>query len=264
LAAALAPLLIYNLIKYHSFAVIPGNLNVVMTCYHGDSFNSLTVIERLQALVLQVPRQFMKFISSYEHHNSLSFYAHRDIIDFMRIFIIPFNLLLILALVGVAGNYKHRGVQFIALLTGAYIGTMLYFEMFYRFRIPVVPLITVLAGCGINSLLRQPRGRRLAGTAAVIILTAVTYVNPEPLRSADEKVTVVKVMIYNKMYGKAERFLLRLGEEKIFPQKCWADLAAAYYNSGERESANRVYKEYLMLKQRLDMTPDGAKPRNAR
>ena len=242
------PCVMYNFINFGSLAIIPGNLNTVVSCYHGAGLENISDASYRSEFLNNIPVQFLKFISSYEMPNSLSFYAHREIIDFMKVFVVPFNFILILAVIGVTHSYKNRGVLFVSLLSAGYVGTMLYFNMFYRFRIPVVPLITILAGAGVYSIIEIKRKpRQLAAWCGVFILTWITYANPDKYRLPGERVSVAIVLIQNGRLPKAENYLDKLSGLSIVPERVWILLIRSYIKSGDQVSAKRAYKKFLSL-----------------
>ena len=248
LAAMLLPCIIYNYVNFNSFSIIPGNLNTVVGCYHGAGIEHMTDSSYRARFLKNIPEQFFKFISSYEIPNSLSFYAHKEVLEYMNIFIVPFNFILILATFGLIKNIRNHKVIFIALLAVGYVGTMLYFNMFYRFRIPVVPLLTVLAGAGFYAVMRmKTRPQRTITWCGILLLTWVTYSNPDHYRLPGERVSVAKVLIQNKRLLKAERYLDKLSLLSIFPVPVWVHLIRKYAESGDKTSADRVYKKFLTL-----------------
>ena len=240
------PCLVYNFVNFGSLSIIPGNLNTVVSCYHGAGLENISDASYRSEFLENIPVQFLKFISSYELPNSLSFYAHREIIDFMRVFIVPFNFILILAAIGAIFNCKNRSVLFVVLLSAGYVGTMLYFEMFYRFRIPVVPLITILSGAGVYSITKiKGKPWRLVVWCGVFILTWITYANPDKYRLPRERVSVAVVLIQNERLLKAEDYLDKLSGLSIVPGRVWMLLARRYAEAGDQVSAARVYKKFL-------------------
>ena len=86
----------FNAFQWHSFQPVPGNAGNVFAFYHGaEAVNRLGVMAG--RLLESIPKQFCNFLSSYELENSLSFYAHRELIVFLRVFPLPFHLLALLA-----------------------------------------------------------------------------------------------------------------------------------------------------------------------
>ncbi len=249
LTAVLMPCLIYNYVNFNSFSIIPGNLNTVISCYHGAGLEQVANSSYRASFLKNIPVQFLKFISSYEIPNSLSFYAHKEIVDYMNLFIIPFNFILILATFGFIKNIKNRKMIFVALLLTGYVSTMLYFNMFYRFRIPAVPLLIVLAGAGIYAVMTmKTRAQQITTWSGIILLTWATYSNPDQHRLPGERVSVAKVLIQNERFLKAENYLDKLSTLSIFPTQLWVHLTRKYAESGDQVSAERVYAKFLALK----------------
>lgn len=244
----LLPLMTYNLIMFNSFSTIPGNFETVFRFFHGQGVDKAVETSNLPKYLLNIPIQCLNFMSSYEIPNSLSVYAHKEIIDYMKIFFIPFNFFIIMGILGIIYCRKNAGVLFITLLCLCYIGTLLIFHILYRFRIPVLPLIIVLNASGIKYLLHLGKKKGLTVLAFILILTFITYVDPNKYRTDNERLSVATVMIKNNMLFKAENYLVNLAEDSILPDHLWKLLIQSYLKSGDKVSASRVYKQYLFLK----------------
>ncbi len=206
----LSPVLAYNSLRFGSCSIVPGHVGNVLGAYHGQK-----AVESSRAafasIAENIPRQVGKFLSSYELPNSLSYYANRDVSDFLRVLPIPFNLLVALAAACAALRWHRKGTICVALLVAAYVGTMSFFEMFYRFRIPVAPLVCVLSGGGVVLIARNLGNvKGIAAAAAVIGLVLLTYTSPEKLRTAGERLAVANVLISNGRLAQAEEYLSAL------------------------------------------------------
>ena len=237
-----------NLIAFGSFQPVPGNAGNVMGFYHGTEtvrhFGALA-----DALVKSVPAQFMNFFSSYESPNSLSFYAHREVIAFLRVFLLPFHLLTLLALIGVWRFRKNAGVATMALLVAAYAGSLLFFTIFYRFRIPAVPFIALLAGAGIAALSGwwKRKEYRSVVTAAVLggAFLWITSVNPDSQRSFGERTSVARILIDNKRFDEAERYLAEMAADG-FDIRAGAVLLAQHHAAdGDPTRAQAVFNRFV-------------------
>jgi 4-amino-4-deoxy-L-arabinose transferase-like glycosyltransferase len=246
------PFSLYNYIRFQSFAIIPGAFENIFSIFHAEqntraSFDSATT----NSIVSNIPVQFCKFFSSYEIPNSLSFYAHKEIIDFMAIFIVPFNFLLGCAIVGVTLFWKNKGVLFVALLIASFCGSMLFFNMLYRYRVPVVPLVSVLAALGIMGALRlKPVYKKIFPIVFVFIFFILTYKSPDKLRPVSERVSVAKYLINIKQYAKAENYIKKLDRDKVNTDELYYMLITALKNDGETEMAKYIMIErYKSLKQ---------------
>ena len=210
-AVPLAAVLLFNLIRYGSFQLVPGNAGNILDYYGGSGVGTFTA---LRNLLVAVPRHFADFCSSFELPNSLSVYAHREVIPFLRLLAVPFPLLLTLAGTGAALRRRERAFRILALLALFYMGSMLFFTVFYRFRIPPVPLLAVLAAGAAAPLKRALRQRRYLLPAVVAIalaaLNLLLHVDPETRRSETEHAAVARVLIDNRRFGEAEEYLARM------------------------------------------------------
>lgn len=215
LSLLLSPIIIYNLARFNSPTIIPGNLKNVLGFYYGERVkddNSFAC----KVVVRNIPSQIVKFCSSYEIPNSLSYYAHRDMVDFLWIFSIPFNLLLCLSFAVLWLYRRNKGIICVSLFILAYLLTMIYFEMFYRFRIPCVPLICVLAGAALGYIIRNIGQRKVQLTIMIIaFIFLFTYSNPDKKRTIQEKIATAQVMIQTMQLIKAEAYIQKLEKEGI-------------------------------------------------
>jgi hypothetical protein len=167
-------------------------------------------------ILKNIPSQLVKFSSSYEIPNSLSFYAHRDAVDFLWLFPLTFNLLLALSLAVLWLYRRNLGVICVFLFILAYLMTMIYFDMFYRFRIPCVPLICVLAGASLGHVVMNIRRSGAVWTAAIVALVfLLTYSDSDKKRSSHEKVATARGIIQSMQLGKAEAYIRKLEGEGI-------------------------------------------------
>lgn len=216
LAAAVIPVLavmVFNAIRYDSFQPVPGNAGNVMKFYYGES--TLRDLGQAAAAVARtVPVQLGNFLSSYELPNSLSVYAHREVLPFLKIFGIPFNFLIAAACVGCFGFRRNRGVLLAALLVCGYAASLLFFTMFYRFRIPAVPLLALLAGAGIWTGYRWIRRRNFralaAGCGFLLLFLGLTAVDPDSRRSFAERAAVSRLLIDSWRFAEAEAYLKKM------------------------------------------------------
>ena len=243
----LLPCLLYNYFNYGSFAIIPGNLNNVVSCYHGEGLEGLKEKDYFQKFMINIPLQFIKFISSYEIPNSLSFYAHQAIIPILKFMFITFNAILITACIGFFLNLKNKGIILTALLICSYVATMLYFEMFYRFRIPVVPLLFVLIAGSIQKFKLLNLNKQVLIILISFSLFFITYTNPQKLIMKNEKIGVATVLIKNKRLHKAENYMNENLNNSNSYSKLWLQLSTEYYQQKDYTSAARTLEVYKNL-----------------
>ena len=224
-ALLISPVIIYNLVRFSSPTIIPGNLKNVLSFYYGERVKTDNSFA-FEAVVKNIPSQLGKFCSSYEIPNSLSFYAHRDAVDFLWFFPVTFNFILALSIAVLWLYRRNRGVLCVFLFILAYLMTMIYFDMFYRFRIPCVPLICVLAGASLGYIVRNIRRGGGVWTAAIVALVFVfTYSSSDRKRTSHEKVATARVIIQTMQLGKAEAYIRKLEGEGIDTRQLKAMLA---------------------------------------
>lgn len=236
----LLPVLMYNHIRFDSFSLAPGHVKNVLGAYHGDAASENLTLA-IFSILKNIPSQICKFASSYEIPNSLSFYAHREMIPVLWIFVVPFNLMLGLALLGVYYYRRNKGVLFVAILSLLYMLSMIFVEMFYRFRISAIPLVSVLAGAGLYAVIHDKiRRRQIFLTALLACFFLFTYADPEKLRLPHEKIAVAEALIYNGRYEKAQSCLEKMERDSIKCDLQWMKLISELEKNKQQERANYV------------------------
>lgn len=242
------PMIIYNYIRFDSPEIIPGNFAHIFSFYHGRE-NVADSGKLAGSIIERVPSQIKMFASSYEQPNSLSFYAHREIIFLLEILCIPFNLLLGIAVLALFLDFKHLRSLFVGGMAAGYFLTIIYFSMFYRFRVVDVPLLCVLCAVAIHLLVRgkpQKFKYKYAFSAIfVIVFFFITYTPPYKLRSAGERRSVISHLISCGEYDKAEQFIDKLIKDKIPLNGVEKYLITSLHKKGLEEDARRVFFKYI-------------------
>lgn len=251
LAAAFLPVLavmLFNYAAYSSFQPVPGNASNIMNFYHGKAASE-NILTAAGSLAKSIPVQFGAFLSSYEHANSLSVYAHKEILPFLRVFALPFNLLALLAFIGAFHFRKNSAAMLAFLLVCAYAGSMLFFTMFYRFRIPALPLIAILAGAGIAALadnVRQHRWKTLCAIcAAGTVFLFPTWVEPDSKRQFSERSAVARGLVELKRFDEAENYYAKLAAEGHDIRPGAALLIQRVFESGDQARAGMLAKRFF-------------------
>ena len=258
LICTILPVSIYNYICFRSFAIIPGAFENIFTIFHGSKEVRASLGEStLHSVLTNMPVQICKFASSYEIPNSLSFYAHKDVIGFMVIFFIPFNLLLGFAITATYFLRKNRGVMLLALLTSAFCGSMLFFNMLYRYRVPVVPVVTLLAGAGITYIVRiRPKYKMIIPLLFITVFFILTYTSPAKLRPAGELTVVAEKLITLQQYSKAEKYIDNINKDSVNKKRLYYILVSSLAKDGDMRNAERIAKKHLMeTAQRSEIAP---------
>ena len=247
IAALLFPVAIYNLAMFGSFSLVPGHWQNVMGAYHGKVAQDST--RTFFSILSNMPRQAANFLCSYEIPNSLSFYAHRELIEFLRIFIIPINFFTAFSLTALVFKFRNKAIIFTALLIAAYAASMLPFTMFYRFRIPSVPLLCCLTSAGMMLIYECCQNRRFVKltlvSAVFLLLFIMTLQDSFELRTLREKRSVVRVLIMNERYGEAIDMLEKLPLDDPGTAYFKTQLLRKLDASGERARAQQLHKKWL-------------------
>ncbi len=257
IAALLVPVMLYNYSSFGSPTLVPGHLGNVMEAYHADSNDS--VIGALASILCNIPAQTLNYLCSYEIPNSLSFYAHREIIEFMTVFTVPFNLLTTMSLVTVGFLWKKKNIVFPALLIAVYVGSMLPFHMFYRFRIPTAPLLCFLCSAGIIMLIqdfnRKKYVKAISGLIIFIALFAVTMRDSYVMRPPSEIRAVIVTLIHSKRFNEAELMIDKLPSKDIYTLRLKTYLMKSLHKNGQQARAIKLYKKWR--KDKIEQLPAG-------
>ena len=215
---------IFNGIKYDSFAIIPGNFQNVLQSYHGRILSQNYFFYLLNIFIDNAPSQIGKFISSYEIPNSVSFYAHRDIVNFLYVLFVPFNLLVALSVTSLIVIRKNTYIIMMFLLILCYLGTMIFFDMFYRFRIPVVPLMCIISAFTLKEIASNWNKIRVFSLFLILISLALfflTYTEPNKKRPHGERLSAIKMLINQKRFNEAEIKLKEMNPKLESVRQTW-------------------------------------------
>lgn len=241
----IAPLIMYNYIRFDAPELIPGNFTHIFKFYHGEKTVESSG-KLANSIINRVPSQVKMFASSYEAPNSLALYAHREIISLLNVLRVPFNLILAMAILALFLDFKHLRSLFIGGMATGYFLTIIYFSMFYRFRVVDVPLLLVLCGIAIRSLM-QTKSRKLIYSFSaifVILFFFMTYTHPNKIRTGSERRSVIGLLISNKDYYRAEKLIDGLIEDEVPLNNIEKHLVKEIYNEGYKEDAKRLFTKY--------------------
>ena len=145
------------------------------------------------------------------------------------------------AIVGVYLLKRNKGVVVISLLIISFAGSLLFFKIFYRYRVPVVPLVTLLAGAGIVKISQlYPRFRMLPYLLFICLFFILTYTNPNKLRTHSERISVAKVLIQNKRYKKAENYIHKLDQDSVQTDTLYRIFITSLLEDGKTKYAKHV------------------------
>lgn len=243
-----APLIIYNYIRFGTPETIPGNFFHAFKFYHGEAAvkNSSNLTS---SIFHRVPSQVRMFVSSYEAPNGFSFYAHREFITLLEVLLIPFNLILAMAILALLLDFKRLRSLFVGGMATGYFLTIIYFSLFYRYRIVDAPLLIVLCGIFMHLLIQaKPQKFKYKYILSAIFLIAfffITYTQPDKLRTARERRSVVCYLINCGEYYKAEQFIDKLIKDKVPLNGVEKYLITSLHKKGYEEDARRVFFKYI-------------------
>jgi hypothetical protein len=130
--------------------------------------------------------------------------------------------------------------------------SMVFVEMFYRYRISVVPLVSLLAGAGLYAMINDKiKKRQLLLIVLLICFFMITYENPDKLRLPHERIAVAEALIFNGRYEKALAYLEELEKNSIKCDLQWIKLINELEKNKQQERAqNAKIRFNELVKQR--------------
>jgi len=248
IAVMVLPLMFYNLWRFGVFATIPSHASIgyLLTTFHGDGAarDPLTAIT---AVVSPIPSQLYHCFALYERDNSLSFYAHREMIPVLRWQPVTYNLLIAAAAVAVWLRRGQGGVRCLVMMTAACLLPLIFLVVHYRFRVHAVPLLCVLAGAGIWATVTAQSWKK--AVLLLIVMTGiwgVTWDNVDKLRRPAERWAVVHAMLVNRQYDLAEAYIRKLDRAGVNSIPAKVELVRTLAKDGHADAALRLAREYRL------------------
>jgi hypothetical protein len=128
-------------------------------------------------------------INSYEQYNNLTFSFHKNRLLFLRFNPVSWGILLMLGLGGLYLLFLDRTklAMTFCLLAGGYAVSLIIYYASARFRLPLVPLLTILASgfMAQSVVLFKHRSHRWALTAIILLTASITFSSLGGIRSRD-------------------------------------------------------------------------------
>lgn len=249
IAALLLPVIIYNTTMFGSFSLVPGHWQNVMGAYHSSASGETT--KTATSIINNMPVQALNYLCSYEIPNSLSFYAHREIIEFLKIFVIPFNFFTAISLSILCVRFRNKALIFTGLLIAAYAASMLPFTMFYRFRIPTVPLLCCLSAAAIIMITKDFSLKKYtrAGISVILFLALfiLTMQDSYALRPLIEKRSAILLLIRSKRYSDAIHLIEKMPINNSTTVRLKVHLLKSLDANGEKNRAANLHKKWSKL-----------------
>ena len=186
-------------------------------------------------------------LSSFEQPGEISYYVYSDIIEFMRIFIVPFTLPMILALTAcLLGKRRSTALFFIISALFPFFLIVALSASSQSTRIPALPLLCILSG-GAVYLIRTMKSKSAALIAATAAACYVwyTYIPPDSARSAADKRFTATVLTRSGRYEKAGKYLERLESEGIPATGEWFILIRTVARTGDVQWALELESTFI-------------------
>jgi hypothetical protein len=181
-------------------------------------------------------------LNSFEQYNNVTFAFHKERIPALRFNPLHWGVLLIFGGLGLAHllRTQPRSAWAILLLTSVYAGTLILFYASARFRLPLIPFLSILAALSIPWIkdLLQTKQRRLLSAGLILMTAVVTYSNVSGIR---DKRTFVQ-----------DRLLLANANADLGRDRQAAEWARAVL--AEQPSRNEALRVYAMSYLNLALT----------
>jgi hypothetical protein len=206
------PILLYNFYHAGSLAILPGNGKNVFEFMQGKGTYSTPFVSAL-LVIKKIPNTIYNIISPFELPNSLSIYAHREAIPLLKILNYPITLHF--AFIPAMLLSKSKIKWLLIILVGGYFASIIFCDIYFRFRIPALPLLTLISSMGIIEIYRAIRDKSIKMLTIIPVLLAFALticvlktLNPPPIRLGaeyalipDAKVTIVEVITAGVITG---------------------------------------------------------------
>ncbi len=209
-------------------------------------------------------RKFRLFFNNEEVANVYSFRVERSVISILRFLIVPFGVVGALGLVGVALSLRRAEARPIFILLAVGFITCMVFYTSSRFRMPMVPLMAVLGGWGVERALlwwRQGhrRGTVAAGLVAALLTVLMAWPVGPPLPSSERfgRRNLASMLARAGQPDRAQE-MLRPQLEPTIPGD---DRSEAYLALGRIELDQRRFRQAIKaLEMALELDPHNFAP----
>ncbi len=193
-----------NGLRFGRWNIVPGHYANVMECYYIENAQS-----PWKGIFESLPARLFEMFGSPEIPNSLSLYAHREIIPFLNVLLVPATFFWGAAILGFLFGIRRRSIWILAFMAAGFAAALPWFPVYSRFRLPVMPLLAALAAGGIGGAVAAIRRRAYSvGVPALIALTLILlcfYRDAKMYRTESERVAVVRILLMTSRFAEAER-----------------------------------------------------------
>lgn len=245
----LTPVSGYNFYHTSSVAILPGNGKNVFEFMQGKG--TLSKPEQAALLVIKkIPQTCRSMVTPFENTNSLSVYAHREAITLLRVLCVPITLLFSLCFA--AAWKRNRAVYLLLLLISGYFCSLIFCEIYYRFRIPALPLLCLASGAGIVQLitLLQKKEKKVILFLLPVLFAGVVIAKtvPEKLLPRTEREATVRFLLDHNKFDQAGELLLKYRTCGVASPAGERFLIALLVKHGRQQEAIYWYNEFSNAK----------------
>ncbi len=209
-------------------------------------------------------RKFRLFFSSLEIANVYTIYVERSVIPVLRALAMPFGVIGALGVVGMVLTLRKPHTHALLVLLGVGFFTCMAFYTSSRFRMPMVPLIAVLGGWGVERVIGLWREKRSRATLlslgsaivlAVLMLWPVRANIPSPILFGRRNLAQMLARS-----GEPER-AIEILRPQLDAEVHADDRANAYLALGRIQIGRHRYKDAIdALEKAIDIDPENFAP----
>lgn len=241
----LLPVISYNFYHVSSIAILPGNGRNVFEFMQGKGSLD-TPLSALCGIIRKSPQTLWSMVTPFENTNSLSLYAHREAIMPLKMLCLPVTLLFSLCFSAL--TCRKRSIFMILALIACYFGTLIFCEIYYRFRIPALPLLCIAGGAGAVQLAELLRRRSLSSVIFLLPVLAALLIwakhNPESSLHRSEREATVRFFLDRKMYDRAGELLVKYRKCGVESPVGERFLLGLLVRDGRQQEAGYWYLEF--------------------
>jgi tetratricopeptide (TPR) repeat protein len=194
-------------------------------------------------------------ISSYELPQLENYYFQRRFSGLLRLPLPGFALVAPLGLVGLGMTFRRRRARLAALYLCAYLFSIVLFFVVARYRLPIVPLLTVLACFAVFELIGRVRRKEYASLVApVVAFVVLTFVVNANLYGVNREAGFAQPhyrlgIIYAErgdLPAAIDEFRTSIRFDPSYP-KSYLNLGAVLMQSHQEDEARRAFEDAIRL-----------------
>ncbi|MGB3341463.1 MAG: glycosyltransferase family 39 protein [bacterium] len=200
-------------------------------------------------------------ISSYELPNNQSIKTYRSFSFLLRIPLLSFGLVIVLAAVGLFTSPGTRSIRIIQLFLISYALSIVLFFVPARYRMPLIPMLLIFAAYAVFWFIQEAKAKKFKRVALVsgMVLLGLVFVHTDLLAQHGDLIdkSIIHATYANHYFDQEQynealvEYNLALGHD---PEniKTMNALGDTYYKLGQYNEARRVFSKSLSTQNNAD------------